>query len=100
MQSFTIIGKKEKIAPHRGRFSMSNREYESLKNRVASVGNRIATYNSNKERAGTDAKPTLRKFSWQDGFATEANLDVIAGLASLCKRGNMYDRIGNSAFQS
>lgn len=81
-------------------FALDERTYARIKSRKRSVNERVALSKSNAERTGTDKKPTLRKFSWQEGFATEDNLGVIASLANLCGRGNMYDRIGNSAFGS
>lgn len=82
------------------KFALDARSYTRIKSRKKKVNELVSISASNSERAGTDKKPTLRKFSWQEAFATEENLGVIASLASLCGRGNMYDRIGNSAFSA
>lgn len=81
-------------------FALDERSYARIKSRKRSVNERVALSKSNAERTGIDKKPTMRKFSWQEGFATEENLGVIASLANMCGRGNMYDRIGNSAFSA
>lgn len=75
-------------------------QYKRVKQgRKQTIAELVAVSESNLKRTGAARTPTLRAFSWQPGFATNENLSVIAGLASMCKRGNMYDKIGNGALK-